>query len=103
MISFRLWFCNFFSLPFSGRAGNAYSLVAGDELAYFIDLQLFLGNSVQLSPQSSKPGDQWHNVLGSTPQHIYDEYSDLIESWHDKSLDLFNMKKVSNPSVAQAF
>jgi len=33
----------------AGRPGNAYSFVAGDELAYFVDLQLFLGNSIQLS------------------------------------------------------
>lgn len=77
-----------------GREGNAFSLVAGDELAYFIDLQLFLGNSINITPQNSKPEDPWHNVLGSAPQGVYDDYSDLIESWHDKSLDLFNMRKV---------
>lgn len=79
----------------AGRSGTAYSLVAGDELAYYIDLQLFLGNPIQtVTPAAAEEGD-WHNKLGSIPQRVYDDFSDQIEQWHDSSLDLFNMKKVA--------
>ena len=48
----------------AGRAGHAYSLVAGDELAYYVDLQLFLGNSMQTVAESPPDAD-WHNLIGT--------------------------------------
>ena len=57
------------------------------KVAYFIDLQLFLGNSVNLVPKKSNlsADSEWHNVLGSIGQNIYDEYSDLVNGWHERS------------------
>ncbi len=76
----------------AGRTGTAYSLVAGDELAYFIDLQLFLGNSVRLVGKD----DDWHNVLGTVPQSVYDRYADQLAQWHENQLDLTNAKDVAD-------
>uniref|UniRef100_A0A0K2TUK3 RNA helicase n=1 Tax=Lepeophtheirus salmonis TaxID=72036 RepID=A0A0K2TUK3_LEPSM len=76
----------------AGRSGLAISFVAGDELAYMIDLQLFFGNSFK---PLGKDDTEWHNALGSSPQSIQDDYSDQIWRWHDLSLDLTNAKKVS--------
>ena len=39
-------------------------------------------------PKKSKSSDsesEWHNVLGSVGQNIYDEYSDLVNGWHERS------------------
>merc|ERR1719295_581479 len=46
----------------AGRTGTAYSLVATDEMAYYIDLQLFLGGE----PGVWREGDEgdWHRKLG---------------------------------------
>ena len=72
----------------AGRAGHAYSLVAGDELAYFVDLQLFLGNSMKTVADSSTGDDDWHNVIGRVPQWISDEYEAQLRRWAADSLDL---------------
>merc|ERR1719295_2325336 len=48
----------------AGRTGTAYSLVATDEMAYYIDLQLFLGNSMKTVADSSTGDGDWHNVIG---------------------------------------
>lgn len=60
----------------AGRSGTAYSLIAGDEMAYFIDLQLFLGQNVSLV--STEADQDWHNKVGEVPQRIYDDYSDQV-------------------------
>jgi hypothetical protein len=26
---------------------------------------------------------EWHNWLGSLGQHVYDDYTDIINTWHD--------------------
>ena len=57
------------------------------KVAYFIDLELFLGNPVSLVPKRSKASSDsvWHNVLGSVGQNLYDEYSDIVNGWHERS------------------
>jgi len=50
----------------AGRSGVAYSLISGDELAYFVDLQLFLGNSINQVPlNGGGSSHDWHNLIGS--------------------------------------
>ncbi len=106
----------------AGRSGTAYSLVAGDELAYFIDLQLFLGNAVKTVPKNKTAGGggedaDWHNLLGEVvhwilampskqcehilkspqvPQSVYDDYSDQLQSWHENSLELSGARDVAD-------
>ena len=87
----------------AGRRGQAYSFVAGDEIAYLVDLQLFLGSSLTTAaslPNEKKKGvnsiDELDNtVLGTVPQDIYDLYEDQLKNWHEDSLDLFNAIKVA--------
>lgn len=46
----------------AGRSGSAYSLVSSDEVAYMLDLHLFLGQSLRLhGPQGGTTGEdeQW--------------------------------------------
>lgn len=77
----------------AGRTGCAYSFVAQDEIAYYVDLQLFLGQgSVQVQRQGMA---DWHNVLGSTPQRISDEWLDLLKRWHEDSPDIETISKVA--------
>ena len=86
----------------AGRSGRAYSLVAGDELAYFIDLQLFFGNPVKLiDKNASKDSEDWHNSLGAIPQSIHDEYADNLKYYFDISLDLTNLSKVAQNGYSQ--
>ena len=85
----------------AGRAGTSYSFVAGDEMAYFIDLMLFLGTPVKTVPQNSESDFDWHNSIGSLPQSVYDDFSDQLQQWHESSLDLNNMKKVSANGYTQ--
>ena len=59
----------------AGRTGTAYSLMAGDEIAYFIDLQLFLGRSISFISDKDK---DWHNKVGEVPQRVYDDYADQV-------------------------
>lgn len=103
----------------AGRSGNAYSFVAGDELAYFVDLQLFLGNTIQFAGdrnfqqilRSSKLSlfliiisysgpqttvENWHNVIGSVPQSCYDDYGDQLRKWHESNLDLATLVRTAS-------
>ena len=79
----------------AGRPGNAYSFVAGDELAYFIDLQLFLGHSLSFVGPSTT-NDNWHNIIGRVPQAINDDYADQLKKYHDSNLDLETLTKTSS-------
>ena len=93
----------------AGRRGQAYSFVAGDEIAYLVDLQLFLGNSVKtISSLSSEAKQNANNidtidnsVLGTVPQDVYDIYEDQLKSWHESSLDLYNQSKIAENGYKQ--
>ena len=77
----------------AGRAGCAYSFVGLDELAYFVDLQLFLGvGNVKVQ---GKGVTDWHNVLGSVPQGVSDEWLEPLKKWHEDSPDLETMEKTA--------
>ena len=83
----------------AGRRGCAYSLVAQDDLAYFVDLQLFLGQGqVQLQVNGSQ---DWHNVLGSTPQSVSDEWLDTLKRWHEDMPDLEAQVKTASNGYKQ--
>lgn len=79
----------------AGRPGNAFSFVAGDELAYFIDLQLFLGHSVMFAGTASTV-DNWHNVIGRVPQAVNDDFADQLRRYHETSLDLETLTKTAS-------
>lgn len=85
----------------AGRAGTAYSFVGIDELAYFIDLQLFLGRAADIVPMSSSPDLDWHQLLGRVPQSISDEFSDQLLAWHADSPDLQKMRTISDNGYKQ--
>ena len=83
----------------AGRKGTAYSLVANDEMAYFIDLQLFLSNSVKFIGEKScedQGGADYNNKLGNVPQSVYDENADQLANWHDLHADLQSLKEVAD-------
>jgi len=83
----------------AGRSGCAYSFVGLDEIAYYVDLQLFLGNG-SLTVQG--PGvKSWHNVLGSTPQSVSDEWFDVLNKWHEDSPDLETLVKTASNGYKQ--
>lgn len=81
----------------------------GDELAYLVDLQLFLGNSVTTVSSLSSEKKQTCNtidkidnsLLGTVPQEIYDMYEDQLKRWHEDSLDLYNSQKVAENGYKQ--
>jgi len=83
----------------AGRKGCAYSMVALDELPYFVDLQLFLG---QGSLKVQQPGiTEWHNILGSTPQYVQDEWMDSISRWVDDDPNLELIVRTSTNGYKQ--
>merc|ERR1719187_1777103 len=85
----------------AGRSGTAYSLIAGDEMAYYIDLQLFLGGKGGVVPQQAQPGLDWHSLLGVVPQAVNDDYSDQLHHWHQTSVELSNCLKVAENAYKQ--
>ena len=83
----------------AGRKGCAFSFVGLDELAYFVDLQLFLG---QGSLKVCKPGlKDWHNILGTTPQGISDEWLDILKKWHEDCPDIETLEKTASNGYKQ--
>jgi len=84
----------------AGRRGIAYSLVAQDELAYLVDLQLFLGGAPGVCT-SSDTNDTWHRKLGSVPQSVLDEHTDNLKRWYEEKVDLIHTKSQSANAYKQ--
>lgn len=83
----------------AGRSGMAYSLVCPDEIPFVYDLHLFLGRPIQfaqLGQQSNADG-----VLGRVPQSILDDEEGQLITAHDNSLDLQNLRRVSENAYKQ--
>jgi len=75
----------------AGRQGTAFSLVAPDETAYYVDLQLFLGGESPVIPVHYE-GDDWHRKMGSVPQPVLDEFSDTLQEWYKDKADLIHTR-----------
>ncbi|KAG8335514.1 ATP-dependent RNA helicase ddx54 [Homalodisca vitripennis] len=71
----------------AGRPGTAYSLVAGDELCYLLDLQLFLGRSLPLIDTEGATTVE-SGALGRIPQHLLDDQLSKIQLWHNNNSGL---------------
>ena len=78
----------------AGRQGIAYSLVAPDEFAHYVDLQLFLGGECAVVPVNYQ-GENWHRQLGAVPQQVLDEFSDSLNQWHREKVDLIHTRDQS--------
>merc|ERR1719433_1216082 len=85
----------------AGRFGCAYSFVAQDELAYFVDLQLFLGQGNVKLQLKDNTSEEWHNVLGTVPQNITDQWLESLKKWHEDSPDLEGLVKTSSNGYKQ--
>nr|XP_033812268.1 ATP-dependent RNA helicase DDX54 [Geotrypetes seraphini] len=84
----------------AGRSGTAYSLVAMDEIPYVFDLHLFLGRPLKLASPQDTASDA-DGAFGRVPQNIIDDEESLLITDHRSSLDLQNLKKVSENAYKQ--
>lgn len=83
----------------AGRGGTAYSLVCPDEVPYVFDLHLFLGRPVQLAvPEHTQDAD---GVFGRVPRSILDDEESQLLAAHENSLDLENLRRVSENAYKQ--
>ncbi|XP_077990291.1 ATP-dependent RNA helicase DDX54-like [Glandiceps talaboti] len=83
----------------AGRSGTAYSLVSSDEIAYLLDLHLFLGRPIKLASTVQTQDDD--GVYGRVPQTIIDDEDTTIQSLIDGSLELENLKRVCDNAYKQ--
>ncbi|XP_071111422.1 ATP-dependent RNA helicase DDX54-like [Haliotis cracherodii] len=78
----------------AGRSGTAYSLIAPEEVPYLYDLHVFLGRAVRTVPTGKKiTDDGWW--FGEVPQRVIDGEAEMVRQLHDESVDLQNLKRVS--------
>ncbi|XP_078083148.1 ATP-dependent RNA helicase DDX54 [Mustelus asterias] len=84
----------------AGRSGTAYSLVAMDEIPYVYDLHLFLGRPLKFASQDENSEDT-NGIYGRVPQNIIDDEESLLIADHKASLDLQNLKRVSENAYTQ--
>ncbi|GFY50788.1 ATP-dependent RNA helicase DDX54 [Trichonephila inaurata madagascariensis] len=84
----------------AGRSGKAFSLVAPDEMAYLLDLHLFLGKPITWAKLDMQEED---GISGTVPQSVIDGEVDLLQNWHDLSVDLKSMLKVTKNAYQQYF
>lgn len=114
----------------AGRSGTAYSLVCSDEMPLVYDLHLFLGRPVQFATPEHTQGMlcsvlcwfcnthlrcfitfRWPNlplscpdldgVFGRVPQSILDDEGSHLITAHENSLDLENLRRVSENAYKQ--
>ncbi|ELU05832.1 hypothetical protein CAPTEDRAFT_148777 [Capitella teleta] len=84
----------------AGRSGTAYSLVAQDELAHVLDLQLFLGRPLTWVLSDKPIADESASLIGCAPQSIIDEEEADLRKWHE-NVDIFGMTKVISNAFKQ--
>nr|AAH98602.1 Zgc:111908 protein [Danio rerio] len=83
----------------AGRGGTAYSLVCPDEVPYLYDLHRFLGRPMQLAhPEHTQEAD---GVFGRVPQSVLDDEECQLITAHQNSLDLQNLRRVSENAYKQ--
>ncbi|GAA6105720.1 ATP-dependent RNA helicase DDX54 [Tachysurus ichikawai] len=83
----------------AGRSGRAFSLICLDEVPFVYDLHLFLGRSLHLATvDHSHDAD---GVLGRVPQSILDDEDSHVLAAHENSLDLQNLKRISENAYKQ--
>ncbi|XP_036436067.1 ATP-dependent RNA helicase DDX54 [Colossoma macropomum] len=83
----------------AGRSGTAFSLVCPDEVPFVYDLHLFLGRPMDLATLDH-PQDA-DGVIGRVPQSILDDEEAHLLTSHENSLDLQNLKRVSENAYKQ--
>lgn len=83
----------------AGRGGTAFSLVCSDEVPYLYDLHLFLGRPVQLAHLEHTPDAD--GVFGRVPQSILDDEESQLLTAHENSLDLQNLRRISENAYKQ--
>ncbi|XP_026876388.2 ATP-dependent RNA helicase DDX54 [Electrophorus electricus] len=82
----------------AGRSGTAFSLVCPDEVPYVYDLHLFLGRPVKFASLDHPQDDC---VFGRVPQSILDDEEVHLLTAHENSLDLQNLKRISENAYKQ--
>ncbi|KAI4902954.1 hypothetical protein NFI96_020603 [Prochilodus magdalenae] len=83
----------------AGRSGTAFSLVCSDEVPFVYDLHLFLGRPLELATLDL-PRDA-DGVFGRVPQSVLDDEEAHLLTAHENSLDLQNLKRVSENAYKQ--
>jgi ATP-dependent RNA helicase DDX54/DBP10 len=78
----------------AGRSGTAYSLAAPDELPYLIDLQLFLGQKLNLATANSSISES-SGLLGTPMQEWVDEEEEIIRQKISTVPFLEDLKRVT--------
>ncbi|XP_017263465.1 ATP-dependent RNA helicase DDX54 [Kryptolebias marmoratus] len=83
----------------AGRSGTAYSMICPDEMPYVYDLHLFLGRPVQFATADHTQDSD--SVFGRVPQSILDDEGSHLIVAHENSLDLQNLRRVSENAYKQ--
>lgn len=92
----------------AGRSGCAISLVSHDETSYLHALHVFLGQPLKLASQLESQDATCDlasadnipdKVLGSVPQSVCDNESEIIQRWHQHNIELESMLKVCDNAM----
>lgn len=78
--------------------------MANDELAYLLDIHLFLGRPFNVSPSeaSNQDDDFPDGFIGRVPEVLLDEEHSELKVWHETVNDLVSGKKCMLKSSLQA-
>eukprot|EP01104_Vermistella_antarctica_P017139 TRINITY_DN6026_c0_g1_i1.p1 TRINITY_DN6026_c0_g1~~TRINITY_DN6026_c0_g1_i1.p1 ORF type:complete len:881 (+),score=288.15 TRINITY_DN6026_c0_g1_i1:176-2818(+) len=82
----------------AGRSGTSYSLIAAEEMAYAIDLHLFLGRT----PSNAVPENTTYNAkdpstvyYGKMPQSVLDHENDILRDMFERHDDIVTLQRVA--------
>ncbi|KAA8898324.1 hypothetical protein TRICI_006585 [Trichomonascus ciferrii] len=84
----------------AGRRGWAYSLIKKMEVPYLLDLELFLGRKLQLTPQNNTTDPKDVNftermVVGGLPRAGVEDSMEEVESLIKNNYDVSNLRDVA--------
>eukprot|EP01083_Nonionella_stella_P082401 227435_1 len=79
----------------AGRTGRAYALVEPTELAYLVDLSVFLGRPLHTVPEDGEEIDKEKMYYGTIPRSLLDNEVPFVKNLLKAQDDLANLLNVS--------
>ncbi|XP_075255120.1 ATP-dependent RNA helicase DDX54-like [Convolutriloba macropyga] len=84
----------------SGRSGTAISFVTSEELAYYVDVQLFLGRPISLADKDSSEDED--GILGGVNKETVADYFDKINTIASlEGADYESLRETADRSLIQ--
>jgi len=82
----------------AGKVGSAFCLVSYEELAYLIDLFLFLGRDLKFTTTEDEYPDE-DSVIGKYPEQLVHMETEFLKNAHERALEMTDLQYKSENAM----